>query len=83
MGFLLVIKGAPGMSEIDQALEWWTDLSREDKARWLRCKASPEEIDADLRSPDQSVREAAGIASVGDAWAAFRTTSRIGGPSQD
>jgi hypothetical protein len=66
-----------GMSEIEQALEWWADLSREEKAHWLRCVATPEEVDADLCSPDRSVREAAGIASVGDAWLAYRASNKI------
>jgi hypothetical protein len=57
---------------IEQALDWWETLSREDKARWLQCAATPEEIDADLSSPDPDIRAAAGIASVGDAWKAFR-----------
>lgn len=60
------------MSDIEQALRWWSHLSRDDKARWLQCAATPEEIDADLMSPDRSVREAAGIASVGDAWHVYR-----------
>ncbi len=61
--------------EIEKSLAWWEGLSREDKARWLRCAATPEEIDADLRSPDPAVRTAAGIAAVGDAWTAFRAAS--------
>jgi len=61
--------------DIEQGLAWWEGLSREDKARWLQCDATPDEIDADLRSPDPAVRAAAGIAAVGDAWAAFRAAS--------
>jgi hypothetical protein len=62
---------------IEQALDWWETLTREDKSRWLQCAATPEEIDADLSSPDPNIRAAAGIASVGDAWAAFRASSNI------
>jgi hypothetical protein len=58
--------------EIEMSLAWWESLSRDDKARWLQCAATPEEIDADLRSSDPAVRTAAGIAAVGDAWTAFR-----------
>jgi len=65
------------MSDIDQAMRWWSDLSREDKARWLQCAATPEEIDADLMSTDRAVLEAAGIASVGDAWHAYRKESKV------
>jgi hypothetical protein len=68
------------MSEIEQALRWWSNLPREDKARWLQCPATPEEIDADLRSPDRSVREAAGIASVGDAWHAYQKEIEVRNP---
>lgn len=64
------------MDEIERGLQWWAALSRADKARWLQCAATPEEIDADLRSPAPAVRVAAGIASVGDAWAAFRASSK-------
>jgi hypothetical protein len=42
------------MSDIDQAMRW-SDLSREDKVRWLQCAATPEEIDSDLMSTDRSV----------------------------
>jgi hypothetical protein len=38
-------------------------------------RPTPEEIDADLRSPDPDVRMAAGIAAVGDAWSSFRKAS--------
>jgi hypothetical protein len=64
------------MTEIEQGLRWWATLSREDKARWLQCAATPEEIDADLRSADHEIRMAAGMASVGDAWIAFRQARR-------
>ena len=70
------------MGDIEQVLSWWTTLSREDKARWLQCAATPEEIDADLRSPDPAVRAAAGIASVGDAWTAFRTSTHTTNESE-
>jgi hypothetical protein len=66
---------AMSKSEIEQGLDWWTALSRGDKARWLQCEATPDEIDADLCSLDPSVRAAAAIAAVGDAWAAFRGAS--------
>lgn len=64
------------MDEIESGLEWWATLSREDKARWLQCAATPDEIVADLRSPDHDIRAATAIASVGDAWIAFKATSR-------
>ena len=57
---------------IEQGLQWWACLSQDEKVRWLQCAATPEEIDADLRSPDPDVRAAAGIASVGDAYLAFK-----------
>jgi hypothetical protein len=57
---------------IAEALEWWHTLSRQEKDHWLQCEATPEEIDADLASPNPDIRDAAGIASVGDAWRAFR-----------
>lgn len=63
------------MDEIEQGLGWWTTLSLEDKGRWLQCAATPEEIDADLSSPDPAIRAAAGIAAVGDAWLAFRASA--------
>jgi hypothetical protein len=59
-------------NNIEEALEWWHTLNREEKGRWLQCEATPEEIDADLASPNPDIRNAAGIASVGDAWRAFR-----------
>lgn len=62
-------------NEIEQGLAWWAKLSRTDKARWLQCEATPEQIDADLHSPDPDVRMAAGIAAVGDAWNSFRKAS--------
>jgi hypothetical protein len=34
-------------------------LSREDKARWLHCAATPDEMDVALRSPDPDIRAAA------------------------
>jgi hypothetical protein len=64
------------MGAIEQGLEWWAALSREEKAHWLQCAATPEEIDADLNSPNRYIRAAAGIASVGDAWMAFRASTR-------
>lgn len=39
--------------------------------------ATPEEIDADLRSADPDVRLAAGMAAVGDAWIAFRSAKPL------
>ncbi len=39
------------MDEIERGLEWYSALSREDKARWLQCDATPEEIDADYVRP--------------------------------
>ena len=41
-------------------------------------KMTPEEIDADLQSPDPDVRLAAGIASVGDAFLAFKSNKASG-----
>ena len=64
------------MSAIEQSLEWWATLDREEKARWVQCAATPEDIDADLNSPDPYIRAAAGIAFVGDAWMAFRASTR-------
>jgi hypothetical protein len=69
------------MSAIEQGLEWWATLNREDKARWLQCDATPDEIDADLNSPDPEIREAAAIASVGDAWIAFKAAARTAAAS--
>ncbi len=66
---------------IEQGLDWWHTLSRADKARWLQCAATPEEIDADLNSPDPEIRAAAGIAAVGDAWIAFRAGQLTKEPS--
>lgn len=63
---------------IQEGLDWWVGLTREEKARWLQCEATPDEIDADLRSPNPEVRAAAGIASVGDAFAAYRAHLRRG-----
>jgi hypothetical protein len=65
--------------EIEQGLEWWAGLNRQEKARWLQCAATPEEVDADLQSPDPNVRLAAGMASVGDAFLAF---NRIKSPAR-
>jgi hypothetical protein len=45
---------------IQQSLDWWETLSREDKSRWLQCAATPEEIDADLSSPDPEIRAGGG-----------------------
>lgn len=61
-----------GNNDIEARIDWWLTLSRDEKARWLQCAATPEEIDADLGSPDPEIRAAAGIAAVGDAWIAFR-----------
>jgi hypothetical protein len=55
----------------EDALDWWDTLSYDEKAGWLQCEAGPDEIDEELRSPDQRVRDAAGIAAVGDAWHAY------------
>jgi hypothetical protein len=63
--------------DIEEGLSWWQTLSRADKARWLQCQATPEEIDADLRSADPDVRLAAGMAAVGDAWIAFRSAKPV------
>jgi len=44
----------------------------------IQCAATPEEIDADLQSPDPNIRLAAGIASVGDAFLAFKSNKAPG-----
>jgi hypothetical protein len=54
------------------AIQWWLNATREDKARWLQCEAAPEEIDAALASTYPAVKEAAEVAAVGDAYIAFR-----------
>ena len=66
------------MTEMEQGLMWWATLGREEKARWLKCEATPDEIDADLRSSDPEMRRAAGGAAVGDAWMAFRKAQSNG-----
>lgn len=73
LGYLRLMR-----DKIEQGLEWWAGLNREEKTRWLQCAATPEEIDADLQSPDPDVRLAAGIASVGDAFLAFKSNKAPG-----
>jgi len=73
-GNVVPLHSRGGSMSHTQQLEWWAALSREDKARWLQCAATPEEIDADLGSTDPAIRLAAAIASVGDAWNAYRAS---------
>ena len=54
----------------DVAFKWWAGRTREEKVRWLKCGAAPEQIDAELWSRDMKVRAAAGD-SLLDACNAF------------
>ena len=67
------------MNEVEEAQAWWANLTGPEKARWLRCEATPEELDADLRSSNRALREAAEIATVGDAFATWRAAGSPAG----
>jgi len=60
------------VSETEQALEWWVRLNRAEKALWLQCEETADEVDKMLQSSVLRVRELASFGAVGDAWNAFR-----------
>jgi len=63
------------LREAEQALDWWVKQTGEEKARWLQCEETADEIDRMLKSPVLYDRDLARFGAVGDAWNAFRAAT--------